>query len=245
MKYLLTILGIICVASLLTLYFVWPDKPMQDSKVAVTVNGHDLAKTTVAAEGTRGGYHNEDYAELLDSVIMRELLIQAAQLSKIDKEESFRESLKTFYEQSLIKILMDRQYEAAQVTVDEAEVDAYLSFFGKRVTFTRLPVTPNPPHAPIPEKGTQNEVLFDDLAEPMKLLLSNLKTGEFDIRFDTGSERYAVRLDKVVPVLDVISALPDRESVKQMLTDQKRQQCINDWLDELRSKASITIHNNG
>ncbi len=243
MKYLFTILGIVLVASMLTLYFLWPSKPQPQANVAVTVNGHDFAKNTITAEGSKSGYHSDNYEMLLDSVITRELLIQEAQRQEIDKEANFRDSLKDFYEQSLIKTLMDRQYSEIEVSVTEAEIETYLSLLGRMVTFTRLPVTSSPPYSPASAEGPQTEVLFDDLSEPLQLLLAGLHPGETAIKFDTGSERYAVRLDKVQQLENVEQKLPERQHILEMFEEHKRQQQITRWLDELRKKASITIHN--
>jgi hypothetical protein len=243
MKYIITILVIICAATLLTLFFVWPEKPMEPKNVAVTVNGHDLAKATVTAEGVKAGYNIKDYAELLDSAITRELLIQEAQRQEIDKKESFRVSLKTLYEESLIKTLMDRQYDIPKAAVDDTEIDNYIALCGKMVTFSRLPVTTSHPRVPTSNQGPQNEVLFDDLAEPLKVCLSSLKPGEYATKFDTGTEQYAIRLDKVTSAVGMPTTQPDRDQVRKMLEDYKRQQQIDNWLKELRTKASITIHN--
>jgi hypothetical protein len=243
MKYIATILVIICSATLLTLYFVWPEKPLDSANVAVTINGRQLAKSTVAAEEARTGYHSGDHAALLDSAITRELLIQEAQRLDLDKEESFRLSLKTFYEESLIKTLMDRQYAGPTMDVSDAEIDAYLALYGKMVTFTRLPVTDSPSPVLASDEGPQNEVLFDDLAEPLKCLLSGLKPGGYAMKFDTGNEQYAIRLDAITPSPTVETSLPQREHIRQLLADNKRQQQIGNWLNELRKKASITIHN--
>lgn len=243
MKYLFTILGIVIAATLFTLYFVWPEQQPQQTDIAVTVNGHGLTRTSIASPDPGSDSHSEDYAALLDSAITRELLIQEAQRQEIDKEASFRESLKTFYEQSLIKILTDRQYSQVKVMVEDREIDDYLTFYGKMVTFSRLPVTATPPYAPDTTEGSQNEVLFDDLSESLQILLAGLKPGEFAIKFDTGSDRYAIRLDKLVPAQAVDSRQPTREVIRNMLMEYKRQQQIVKWLDELRTKASITIHN--
>jgi len=243
MKYIITILVIICAAASVTIYFVWPEKAADTTNVAVTVNGHDLAKSRVETAGETKGYHSEDYADLLDSAITRELLIQEAQRKDIDKEESFRVSLKTYYEESLIKTLMDRQYSKPTNTITNAEVDTYLSYFGKTVTFSRSPIVDHELLVSAEVTAPQNEVLFDDLAEPMKILLSSLKPGEYAVKFDTGNEQYAIRLEKVGGISETITALPDREHVKVMLKEYKQQQQIDNWLYELRNKASITIHN--
>lgn len=243
MKYIITIIVIISAAASGTLYFIWPEKAADITNVAVTVNGHNLAKNRVETAGKTNGYHSEEYTDLLDSAITRELLIQEAQRQDLDKEESFRVSLKTFYEESLIKILMDRQYARPTTIITNAEIDTYLSCFGKTVTFSRLPVVDNKLHVSADGNVLQNEVLFDDLAEPMKILLSCLKPGEHAVKFDTGNEQYAIRLEKVGETSDKITTLPDRERVKLMLEEYKQQQLIDNWLYELRNKASITIHN--
>ncbi len=215
---------------------------MDKTNIAVTINGHELAKTTVTEAGAKTGYHNQDYAELLDSVITRELLIQEAQNQKIDKEESFRVALKTFYEESLIKILMDRQFNLPEVAVKESEIDIYLSFYGKVVTFTRVSVTKASGEISSSAQGIQNEVLFDDLADSLKFLISGLTPGKHAMKFDTGSEQYAIRLDKIISA-EEIQRIPERAQARLLLEENKRQQQIDNWLKDLRNKASITIHN--
>jgi hypothetical protein len=243
MKYLITVLVIICGATLMTLYFVWPEKPMDTALVAVTINGHDLAKTTVASGGAIAGYHcNGDYDELLDSVIIHELLIQEAQRLNLDKQESFRISLKAFYEESLIKTLMDHQYHLPKVEVSNEEIDEYLTLYAQKVTFTRLPVTPCSLDLSS-EPGSQHEVMFDDLAEPMKYLISGLQPGENAMNFASADEQHAIRLDKVIPAFNMVAKKPERDQVRQILEECKRQKQIFDWLNELRDKALIRIHN--
>jgi hypothetical protein len=243
MKYIIIILLLVCAATSATLYFVWPEQSVDTTNVAVTVNGHNLTKNSVEMGGEKNGYLSEEYADHLDSAITRELLIQEAQRQDLDKEESFRVSLKTFYEESLIKTLMDREYSKPTTQITDAEVDTYLSYFGKTVTFSRLPFVDNKVQIPTDVPASQNEVLFDDLAEPMKILLSSLKPGEHTVKFDTGNEQYAIRLEKVGEVSDIITTLPARERVKVILEEYKQQQQIDNWLNELRKKASITIHN--
>jgi hypothetical protein len=244
MKYIITILVIICTATLLTLYFVWPDKPMDKTRIAATINGHYLSKSTVKYEGAAAGYHSDnDYAQLLNSAIIRELLIQEAKRQNLDKEESFRITLKSFYEESLIKTLMDRQYGMPEVEVSNEGIDAYLKLFAHKVTFTRLSLDTSSSDVSFSEQGSQNEVLFDDLAEPLKYLLSGLKPGEVAIKFDTDNEQYAIRLDKITPLPNMATKKPERDLVRKMLEESKRQQQISDWLNELRKKASITIYN--
>lgn len=242
MKYLLTIAAIACGLTMITGYFLWPEKQLPASTIAVTVNGHALSKNAIDEEGKQHGYHNENRSAKLNSVITRELLIQEAQRLKIDQEQSFRTSLKDFYEQSLIKTLMDRKYNEITISVDESEIDHYLSLFGKKITFTRISVATDPPYTLKQEEGLKNEVIFDDLAESLQPVIAGLAPGDHIIKFDTGSERYAIRLDAVNDVEGITGQLPKRHYVKTLLEEYKRQQLIAAWLNELRNNASITIH---
>ncbi len=241
MKYLVILLTIVCGASLVTLFFVWPTHHLPPKGVVVTVNGHALTKSAIMDQQTALARPGSDYSELLDSAITRELLLQEAQHQHIDQEESFRKTLKNFYEQSLIKILLDREYRRMQVQVSEAEIDRYLSLFGKKITFTRIPLADGTAKTAITAKAVENEVLFDDLADSMRYILSSLKPGEQMVEYDTDNERYAIRLDQVTPAQGTISSLPKRDKVRKLIDDNKRQVQIGSWLDTLRQKASITM----
>ena len=243
MKYLLSILLIVSVALMVTLVYIWPSKPLDKQKIAVTVNGHNVAESQIQNELSKAGNIHVSRTDSLNSIIIKELLIQEAQHQNIDKEESFRSSLKSFYEQSLIKILMDRQYTNLQADVSDQEIDRYLSFFGRIVVFTRMKVNSDPPYAPLPEGGQTTEALFDDLADSLKFTIAFLETGSHSLNFDTSNEQYAIRLDRVAVEGKSRVVTPDRKLIKELLIQNKKEQKISQWLNELRLHASITIHN--
>lgn len=246
MKYIKIILLFICILTSATLYFLWPETSSDTANVAVTINGRTLAKSTVQAMGAENGngHYSSEYAVLLKSAITRELLIQEAQRQHLDKTEEFQASLKTYYEESLIKTLLDRQYAKPVADITDTEVDAYLSFFGKRVTFSRFNVADNDAESSDDSSLHLNEVLFDDLAQPMKILIAGLKPGEHAVKYDTSSEQYAIRLVRVEEATGVESThLPARERVREMLREHKQLQQIGNWLNELHNKASIKFHN--
>ena len=243
MKYLYIILAIVSLATLLSLFSFLPEKKPSQNDIAITINGHDIGQDAVISEGKKFGYHSEQQAELFDTLITRELLLQEAQSQAIDKEESFRESLKNYYENSLIKILLDRQNSKIAVVVNDADVDNYISFLGKIITFTRLDTIPDSAAATATAKGLTNTALFTDLAMPVRILLSSLKPGQFGIKFDTGTEKYAIRLDGIQPAPDYMAKTTDRQHVAEILAEQLKEQQMNRWLSELKQKATITIHN--
>jgi hypothetical protein len=242
MKYLLTIISIACLATAIALFAFWPEKQPEEKDIAVTINGHNLARTTLeSGDGT--GYHRSSQEELMESAITRELLLQEAQRLAIDKEPSFRAALKSFYEQSLIKVLLDRQYQKTDAKVNEEEVSAFLSMFGKRVTFSRLSANVSADTDQGAKQEQQMTVIFDDLAEPLQVIISTLKPGDSAVKYDTGSDQYTIRLESISDSPATGSTTPDRETVRQRLTEYKREQQMSSWLNNLKKSASITIHN--
>jgi hypothetical protein len=243
MKYLYIILAIIGLASVITFFSILPEKKTPQKDIAFSINGHDISKDVVTSEGKKHGYHSDQQSELFDTIITRELLIQEAEKQAIHKEESFRQSLKNYYENSLVKILLDRQNSKLQVTVTDADIDRYLGFLGKIVTFTRLDKVPNSSSEAESAKGLTNTALFSDLATPVRLLLSSLQPAQFGIKFDTGTEIYALRLDSIQASPDYTAKAVDRQRIKEMLEEHQKEQLMNRWLLELKQNAKITIHN--
>lgn len=244
MKYLVFIFTIVLLASGLTLFNLLPEEKIPKSDVALTINGRDIAQETVNSQSTGSGYHDESRSQLYNTIITRELLIEEAKKLEIDKEESFRKALKNYYENSLIKILMERKNSQIRVSVTEQQIDSYISYLGKTVTFTRLDTIPAPGDAVQNIGGLTTRVLFDDLAEPVKLLLASLTPGDFIIKFDTGSDKYAIRLDNVEPTESTMAAKPDRAHIGRLLEEFAREQQLNQWMADLNKAATITIHDN-
>ena len=244
MRYIRIIVAILVLASLLTLIYLWPRGAAPKHDVVATINGFQLERSQLSFSPD-SREDKQEMAVILNSAITREVLIQEAQRQKIDKEEDFRKSLKAFYEQSLLKILMDRKYATLQVSVSDQDIDRYVALFGKTIRFTRLPVAAEPPYKPVSDQGQTTNVLFDDLADSLKPMIARLNPGEHTVKFDTGHEQYALRLDAVTASSATHSAavaLP-REMTKRIIEQSKKDQLVAQWLTELRQRANITIHN--
>jgi hypothetical protein len=242
MKYLFIILAIVSLATVLSLFTFLPKKAPPRDEIAISINGHDIAKDTISRESTKKGYQAKDKSEIYDTLIIRELLIQEAERQAINKEDSFRKSLKEFYENTLIKSLLDRKNEQLQTSVSEKEISDYVALNGKIITFTRLDSIPNSQEEGKQAKGLSNTALFNDLASPVRILLSSLQPGQFAVHFDTDSEKYAIRLDNVQPSSDISASQPEKKHITAMLEDYKREQQMNQWLADLKQHATITIN---
>jgi len=243
MKYLYIILAVVVTTTILSLYLLWPEQEILEKDILFTINGENYTRDAIISQYSKFGYHSDNTSEMITTAISRELLIQEAQKQDIDKETDFRTSLKDYYENGLIKILLDRKNDAIQLEIADTDIDKYISFLNTQVTFTQLDQIPKSVKEATSAAGLSITSPFNDLAMPIKLLLSSLSPGSFKIKFDTGNEQYAVRLDKIQPIIKEESLPPDREIIRRILADYKREQIINKWHTDLRDKAAITIHN--
>lgn len=243
MKYLYYILAIVIAATLLSLFFLWPEQEVDGKDPLFTINGQKYTRESITSQYSKFGYHSDNKSEMIDTAISRELLIQEAQRQAIDRESSFRASLKNYYENGLIKILLDRKNDTLQIDISDADIDRYISFLNTLVSFTRLDKIPKSDDEAAITTGVSTTSLFDDLAIPVRLLLASLSPGSFKIKFDTGNEQYAIRLDKIEPVVTEKTQAPDREEIGLLLSEYRREQIIKEWYGDLRNQASITIHN--
>lgn len=239
MKYMFTILALIVLGSMVTLYYLLPSDSVVSQDIALRINGHTMSHDQLDDQKRKLGYHGESMEDRVDSLVTRHVLLQEAQRVGIDKEDSFRDALKEYYEQSLIKVLTDRQLASVTVDVSEEDIDQYLSCSGKIFTFTRIPVEKG---EPLEKQSRQNKVLFDDLSESLRLVLANLKPGESISQFDTGTEVSLIRLDQKEKVEEPDQLSYDRNRVRELLGNYQRSMEIDRWINSLRKKASIVVY---
>lgn len=239
MKYIFTIFFIVALSSVITLYFLWPDKSILPQDVALQVNGHSMSQKQIDAQVQNQGYHGENREEQVESVVTRQILIQEARRLGIDKEESFRKALKLYYEQTLIKDLTDRKLASITVDVSEEDIDRYLSCSGKTVTFTETPMDKG---EMLKAQGRQHTDIFDNMSESLRLLLSSLQPGECVSQFDTGTEISSIRLDKIKKGDAVKPVAYDRELVRELLGNYQRSREMDLWIHTLHKNASVIVY---
>lgn len=225
MKYLFTILIFVVLSSMATLFFWWPSDSENPS--LVTARNADHSQKT--------SYHQQESNGRLSASSTRLVLVQEAQRVGIDKEDSFRKSLKEYYEQSLVKVLTDRKLMEIEVTVNEEDIDRYLSCSGKIFTFTRFLVEGGKVDE---ENGYNSTVIFDDLSATLRLLISNLQPGESAKQFETGTEISAVRLDKIEVPDGIEKVAYDRDRVRSQLENYQRSREIDRWVNELQKNIN-------
>ena len=215
--------------------------PQKD--VALSINGRVVTAEELDRLYAARPLDTAGKQEFINSFIMKELLIQESQREGIDKEESFRRSIQNFYEQSLIKLLMDRKFASCATAVSEEELNRYLSFVGSKLIITTFSVEGAGETPAIRGKdGQTRTILFDDLSRELQYAIVRTGEGEITAPFSSGEGSFAVRLDKVVASAPRSFTGEEKEAARRMLAEQQKEQTIRDWTSELRKKASIKIN---
>jgi hypothetical protein len=104
----------------------------EDSQVLLRINNYEITREEFESEYKHSGYSVPDTEEsrkrFLDNLIDRKLIIQDAQKKGLDKDKDFLKTIERFWEQSLLKVSLDKKQEdinkSTKVTDREAQ-DAY------------------------------------------------------------------------------------------------------------------------
>ena len=238
MKYVRTLLFIVTVITAVTVYYLWPEPEITEGNVLVIVNGHTIPRTVLKQRKAEGRYHNKTESEIIDAVIINDLLLQEAQRLNMDKEPGFRRAVENYYEQSLIKILIDRRMNAIQGSATDEEVDRFIGNYGKIFTFTKLS---DDEISSVDQGGESRSLLFDDLSDSLKILLSDMDLGDVRTKFNTSNGVISFRLDKIEAAKAPPQFDGNRERVKKIISNYKREQSLTAWIEKLRDQATIKI----
>ncbi len=140
-------------------------------------------------------------------------------------------------------MLIDRKLSSLNINVDEEEINRYISFSNKRLHLTVFNFN-NIEEATkgLYKDGEKKLVFFEDLSDEIKDRIMLLDEGEVTnpIRID---EKYiVVRLDKMEPVsFKKDMSESEVNKIKEFLISRKKEKIINDWISDLKEKASIKI----
>ena len=129
-------------------------------KTAISINSYsitagefnNLFNTLSAAEDTL-----DARKAFLDNLIIRKLLLQEAQRQGLDRQKDFLRSVESFWEQSLLKVVVDKKMEeiSKDITItDRAIKDYYIKWT---------------------QENPDEEKSFNEMREPIRIQLLRIK----------------------------------------------------------------------
>ncbi len=236
MRYLYYILAIFIVVLALIVYQSFLDKPPAQKDAAIIVNERVIS---VDEFSKMKPAHDESWEDFINTIITKELLLQEAQREGLHKEESFRRSVQNFYEQSLIKALMDKQFRSLKATVSDEEVNRYYAFANKKLDIT-LYTADNAEDARAEKFREERKLIpFDELSTELKAAAIVLEKGQKGPTIQIGDKYVAIKLNDIGPIAG--AAEPNKDEIRRLLGEEKRELMIKEWMEGLRKKASIKV----
>ncbi len=242
MKYIYYILAIVIVFSGLAAYGLF-DTKVEISKPVLSINDRiysekELEKLLAAEKS------DMTREQFIQSLIEKQLLIQQAIKQKINAEENFRRSVENFYEQSLIKILLDRKLDSLVVDVTTEEVARYEELTGKNLVITKMTY----PRMQDLKNRTNEQVEtihsdFLNLSDDLKFIVLMLKKGDSSrpvVREGRGAMIY--RVEDIAPRDTTAGGKEKAFDVKRvslLIRDKKKEQLLEEWINSIRKSADI------
>jgi hypothetical protein len=248
MRYIYYIIIILVIITGVAGWGIFNDAKVEFSKPVIVINDRivtehefdDLIKTKPI-------YYSEN--EFIDFIIEKEILIQEAIKRNINKHEPFRASVEDFYEQSLIKILMDRQYKEFNPDVSENEIEKYISLTNMKIVISKMVYEKKEDIGKKKSKDVKIiESDFLDLSESLQFIVFNLKAGESSKGFDAmeGFVVYSLTMTEpiTVPANDQEPGQQaktnlDNNEIAEFIKNGKKEALLAEWVDGLKEKAEI------
>jgi len=188
----------------------------------------------------------------LNEMIDRKLMIQEAVKAGLSEDERFAETIKRFWEQTLLRELItakNKEWEKTLMVTDDEVRQAYARM-GRRCLISAARATDRAAAEALKKnmqagKRVRNEetvgpCFYDDVKLTPLENAFDMRTGETGI-FPAGREFVVIRVERT----DAIS-LPRlatiQENIRQNLLEQKREKALAAWVESLRRSAKITVN---
>ena len=195
----------------------------------------------------------ETEGEQLELIINKKLLIQEAMAKGLAREERFVNTIRTFWEQTLIRDFLDFKRKEFQdyLFVTEDEIKKYYDNLGQRVTFKILrskdpriiddaynKVAGNK-DADISGWELIGPVGYEDVDSPVLLKAFSLPIGAATKAEDVPNHYIIVVVDRETVGIEPLKAL--RPGIEKRILEIKERDIFENWLKSIRKKADITI----
>ena len=189
--------------------------------------------------------------EQLDVLINRRLLIQEAQSRKITENERFTLTIQTFWEQTLVRLLMDSLYEEFRpaATVTDAEVREFYSKLDEKATFQVL-ASENEEAVTATEKTAQSggTVAWQRTIGPVRY--GDIRSEALEKAFEmTPGQVKVFRQGSLTTLVKLVSKETDeppsletiRPNIETSIKERKQRRAFENWFSEKRRTANVKL----
>ncbi len=187
----------------------------------------------------------------LEIIVNRRILIQEATKRHLAEDESFSHTIRNFWEQTLIRNLMNRLGSelVKKVTVSDAEIKDHYSKLTNKVSFEIVSspdkdvidkLSQDLSQGKVVEWGKRTDPIgYEDIASPALENAFSFAPGESKIYLENGLYyliRVAAKEPAVPPALSEI-----RPRIEARIKQRKQQAALEKWFQSKRAEAKIQV----
>jgi gas vesicle protein len=233
-------------------------KKTQDKAVVAEVNGSPILLSEFKKElSFRENQKNSPRAtsaavkDQLNTMIDRQLMIQEAIKMGLSEDERFAQTIKRYWEQTLIRDLIEaksREWEK-KLTVTEEEISRAYARMHYRIVIRAARASDRGSAEELAAKLRRGEpveheervgpVFYDDVKQTPLEHAFDMQAGETGV-FPAAPEFIVLLVEKKQALnLPPLKGLHDQ--IAQALLERKRQEALNEWVDSLKRSSKISI----
>ena len=240
MKYVYAVIGFAVIATI-AWFALKPGTAPKEAPVLV-VNQSQFSQKEFDARFAQISRKNEDRRTFAQSLAMQEVLLQDARNRGLDKEETFRLSMQQYYEQSLVKMLMDRRRKELKSEANPAEIDRYARFVNRKVLLTEFKInSPEERTSPALTSGRVVTERFDWLPDNVRYAIFSLDPGQLTPALHQDGKEIVYRLDGIIMEPEGSKAV-DRDAIQSFISGYKTTAAVQKWMADLKKASRIEIH---
>lgn len=237
MKYIVYIIFIAVIASFSFFYFPTSSSNTDQSYV-IRIDGRCISSTEIAELKQHSPSLFDQSGYLPESLIMREILIAEALRQKVDQEESFHHRIKTFYEQSLVKNLVDRQMASIHYSPTTEEFAAYTDLLGRTIELDLVPIASSAQSIVAEPEHLSGSYL--DLSAAIRMEILFLKPGVPSAPFHLFGQNYVIIVQHIGEKDPLFDNYDDDRDLA-VIKEYRRQQIFSQWQESLMAQAKIEV----
>jgi hypothetical protein len=186
----------------------------------------------------------------MDMLIDKRLLIQEARGKKLDQTDRFIDTIKAFWEQTLIRDLVNFKDKeiSSSVSVSGEEVRDYHDNMSHQKTFKvvksadkdRILKLARMEPSSIEWQETIGPVNYDDISSPLIMKAFELQEGKTGVIKERDTYYlFYVTGHKTIPVAPVSEI---KAKIEQKISGAKKQESFRNWLRDVKGKADVEIN---
>lgn len=240
MKYIYCIIAIVLLLSVVMWQLSVTDSGKLPDQNALLINERVIPFVELQQRWQEQPYHYQEQKEFIEDQVVRELLLQEAVSAGIADEEQFKRLVKDYFEQSLVKTLLDRKLLEQKIPLSPEDISRFRAAQQLRYRLTLIRYQTY--QLALDDSEGQPQPLtgdFVDLPAAVTVRLLHLTRAVLSTPFADSDGFFRVRIEQIERSAQNSQTAASDEELQHQLGYLLQQQKLAEWLQQVRQQAVI------